>query len=295
MGRCRFTWPSWRRGWGRATRWLYRASPSWPPPMSCATAAPFPWSSTPSARPGSSSPRPSRRASRRGRAPSSPCTSTGTRATWTPFSPWRSVTGSSSSKTPRRRMAPSIEAGAPASILGAMRLRGVFDDDEPVTLRHGENGVHVARVPVEVHGDDGARPRRDARLEGRGLELPGLALGVDDHGNGAAVAHDIGGGHEGEARYNHLVARPHPRRHEGQVKRHRPIRDGYAVGRPAEGGEVALELPDERSQRADPARAHRLHHVGDLFLAYRGRGYGDSRRRRHEGPSMLDWREWHGI
>ena len=165
------------------------------------------------------------------------------------------------------------DAATPA--LGSVRLRGVLEHGETVPVRDRHDRIHVARMAVQVDRDDGARPGGDPRFEACRIELPGLGIRVREHGRGRAIVNDVRGGHEGQARNDHLVARTDPRGHQRQVERRRPVRDGHAVRDSAEGREVALELPDECAERADPAGAHGLHHVGDLFLADHGRGDGD--------------------
>src|SRR5690349_18279637 len=43
-------------------------------------------------------------------------------------------------------------------VLGAVRLRGVLDDDEPVAARDLDNRIHVRRLPIQMNRHDGPRP-----------------------------------------------------------------------------------------------------------------------------------------
>ena len=56
-------------------------------------------------------------------------------------------------------------AGAPAPVLGANRLGGVFDDDQPVFLSDLHHRIHVGHLAVEMHGNDGAGVGRYLRLD----------------------------------------------------------------------------------------------------------------------------------
>ena len=58
-------------------------------------------------------------------------------------------------------------------------------DAHPVLLGDFEDGVHVRRVPVQMHGDDRLRPGRDARRGGVGIEAiwpgsPAEKMGVKE-------------------------------------------------------------------------------------------------------------------
>ena len=77
-------------------------------------------------------------------------------------------------------------------------------------------------------------------------------LDVDEHRRGAAVADGVGGGDEGVADGDDLVARPHADGEQRQVQRRRAVGDGAGVRRADVGRELPLERGDLRTLR-DPA------------------------------------------
>ena len=82
--------------------------------------------------------------------------------------------------------------GPHAAAFGAMGLRRVLDDGEPVPPRDLRDRVHVGEPAVQVHGKEGPRPRRDRRLDRGRVHRPGHRIdvhedrgrpGVDDRGH----------------------------------------------------------------------------------------------------------------
>ena len=51
---------------------------------------------------------------------------------------------------------------------GEVSLAAILDDGQPVAGRDGRNPVHICGLTVEMHRDDGGRPRCDRRASGRG-------------------------------------------------------------------------------------------------------------------------------
>ena len=62
-------------------------------------------------------------------------------------------------------------AGALAVVLRADRLRRILDDDELVLLRDGVDLVHRRGLPVQMHGHDRLRVRRDPPRSASGSML----------------------------------------------------------------------------------------------------------------------------
>src|SRR3989442_11520787 len=73
------------------------------------------------------------------------------------------------------------------------------------------------------------------------------------------------------------------------MESHRAVCDGDPVDGAAEGSELTLELSDKGPERADPARAHGFHDVGELLLAQDRRCHGDPRDR-HGRPLWASMR-----
>ena len=116
-------------------------------------------------------------------------------------------------------------ADAAAAVLAADGLAGVLDDREAVLLGDRAERVHVARVAEHVHGQDGARARRDGRLDGRRVEHERLGIDVGEDGRRALVEHAVGRGHERDRRRHDLVALADAGRAHEQVQAGRAARD----------------------------------------------------------------------
>src|SRR5690606_315473 len=56
-------------------------------------------------------------------------------------------------------------AGPAAVIACAMRLAGILDDGNAVTVRDRHDGIHRCHLPIEMHGHDSPRAGRDRRFE----------------------------------------------------------------------------------------------------------------------------------
>ena len=107
-----------------------------------------------------------------------------------------------------------------------------------------------------MHGHDRPRARGDRRLDALGVEVGGGGMDVHEHRPGADVGDGFGGRDEGVGRGDHLVARLHPHRQQGQMERARARVQGHAVPDAAVGGELFLEARDllaenERRRSAD--------------------------------------------
>ena len=75
-------------------------------------------------------------------------------------------------------------------------LGGVFDHDQPVLLRDGVDGIHLGRLPDQVHRHDGARPRGDGRLDSGRVDVEGVALDIDEHRGEPGMNDRVAGGYE---------------------------------------------------------------------------------------------------
>src|SRR5256885_7576996 len=101
----------------------------------------------------------------------------------------------------------------------------------------------------------------------RSVNAPGRGIGVDEDRRRAAVAHGVRRCDEGQARDEDLVARPDPDGDQGEVERRGTVGDGDRVAGAAERSELALELRDERAERADPPGADGSDDIGKLLVA----------------------------
>ena len=126
-------------------------------------------------------------------------------------------------------------------------------------LDHEQVGqlLHPRGPAEEVHGHDGFRPRPDLDL--RRIDVHRHRVDVDEHRPQARERDDVRGRREGVGGDDDLVARLEPEREHGEVERRGAGGDGERVARPAGGGELPLELGDERAHRELAA----LEHLGD--------------------------------
>ena len=91
-------------------------------------------------------------------------------------------------------------------VSGTLRLRCVFDDDQPVL--HGElvDWIHVSGLSVQVNRHDGASTGRNSRRDKRRINIEGFDVRLHWHRRSTALAHREPGGNEGIGRNNDLIA-----------------------------------------------------------------------------------------
>ena len=162
-----------------------------------------------------------------------------------------------------RRMA--VRPDLPPAVFRAHGMRRILHDGEAVPGGQAQNLVQVAGLPGVVHWNHGARARRDSAFHGldRYLEIP---VDVHDHGCGAQVGDDVGGGAKGQCRNDHLVARPDAQRRQRNLQRRRAGADGDGVADPHIAGELSFESFDFGAGR-QPAGSQRVDDLLDLLLA----------------------------
>ena len=168
----------------------------------------------------------------------------------------------------RERGQVPVRADRPARPAGADRVRGVLDDEQPMTVAQLVDAIEVDRVPGEVHGHQRARPRADQRLGVVEVDQAGARVGVDEHRDAAVVDHGVGARHERDRGKQHLVA---------LLDAADPQRERQAGGAGGEAadvpntdvrGEPLLERRDLRPHREPPA-PDRVEQLGDLLVADR--------------------------
>src|SRR5450759_4624247 len=64
-------------------------------------------------------------------------------------------------------------------VLGAMRLRGILDDDYAVLVCEGSQRIHVHGVSIDVHRHYRPRARRDLRLNLTHVHAPRVRVAID--------------------------------------------------------------------------------------------------------------------
>ena len=112
-------------------------------------------------------------------------------------------------------------AQPPPPVLGAQRVRGVLDQQQPAVAREGADLVERRGLAREVHGHDGARPRRDLGCDVGGIHAERVATYVGEHGRPALVEDGVGRRRKRERGDDDLVARTDAGRERRRVKRGR--------------------------------------------------------------------------
>jgi len=111
-------------------------------------------------------------------------------------------------------------AATPAPVRGPERFRGVLDHRDTVGVRHGQQGVVVRRLAVQVDRHQGAGQPTPSGPLGKllrhevGIDVPRRRRAVDEDRLGAQVTDGVGGGHERERRDQYLVPRAHTEHQE---------------------------------------------------------------------------------
>ena len=155
-------------------------------------------------------------------------------------------------------------AGAPPADARAVRLRGVFDDDEIVPRRDRQHRLDVGRLSVQVDRHDGARARRDGGADRGRIDRVRLAVHVDEHGPGAGCRDRQHGRDERVRRGDDLVAGPDVERPQRQLDRIAAVADADCVADADVRREVALEPRDRAAVNEVAAIDHLPHRAIDV-------------------------------
>ena len=141
----------------------------------------------------------------------------------------------------------------------ALRLGRVLDQRQAVLPGQLQQGIHVGRLPVDMHRHDRPGLLRDPFLHLFGIEgeVPRIDVGQDRTRPG--LQDRLHRGAEGMRRGDHLVARSDSRADQRQLERIRPVAHPDAVGRPAVPGVRLFErfhlgAEDERTAFDHPGQ-----------------------------------------
>lgn len=99
-----------------------------------------------------------------------------------------------------------------------MRLRRVFEHEQAVLARDGQDRIQVGRLAVQVDRNDDLGFRRDCGFDQGRRDVMGQRVRLDRHGNGAALAHRQPGRDIGIARHDDFIAWLHIQRAQRQVQ-----------------------------------------------------------------------------
>lgn len=102
------------------------------------------------------------------------------------------------------------ELGNRAAVdLDAEGMRRIIDQPQAMPPGDIGQGVQVAGVSVNVHGQDGGRPRRDGRFDSFGVQRVGVRFDVDENGLQAVGDQRVAGGDERERRGDDFAGQLH--------------------------------------------------------------------------------------
>ena len=125
----------------------------------------------------------------------------------------------------------------------AVGLARVLDHRQPAPGRHLQDGSHVRRLPVQVHGEDRARSGAEGRLDLPWIQRHPL-VDVHEDGARAGLADRRRRGDRSRRDGDHLVLGPDAVGEEGYYERRRPRGGGDGLPHAAHLGEGLLKLTD---------------------------------------------------
>src|SRR5687768_15379841 len=156
-------------------------------------------------------------------------------------------------------------ADVPAAILRRKRVGGILDDAQAVAAGDSEDGLHVAGMPGDVHGNHRSGARRDGPLECLRRHVQRVVLAVDEHRAGLEVLHHLGRRREGHGRHDHFIAFIDTDGVEREMQRRRRRVAGHGLGHSDVLRELRFEGFDLRTS-GEPPRPEGLDHRSDLLL-----------------------------
>ncbi len=122
-----------------------------------------------------------------------------------------------------------------------MRLRRVFEDRHVPIAQDAAEAVHVRRMAIEMHGQEGARARRDRLRRPIDVDQARARLDIDQNRGGAYRLDGQGRRNKGVRGSDHLVPRTDPPGAQGQGQRVQAVADSDHVFCAAIGRERAFE------------------------------------------------------
>ena len=169
--------------------------------------------------------------------------------------------------------AADVADGAKAAVVpgSAVRVRHVLDHGQPVPLGNGQDGLHVATHPAEVHRHDRAGAGGDGGLDGRRCDVVGVRVDVGKDGDEAGVEDGGDAGEEGDGGDDDLGAAVQAEGLEADLKGAGAAVEADAVAGAVGRGEGLLELDDGIVVGA-VAGAEAVGEGGDVLLGEDGPG-----------------------
>ena len=157
-------------------------------------------------------------------------------------------------------------AGDDAVALGSVRLAGVLEEDEIVPLGERHERAHVRHLPVEVDGQQEARPLSDCGLDCGDVDVPVGLRHVHGDRSAARLRHGLQRRDERVRGDDHLVAGLDPGGDQAEAQCVEAAREADRVGGPNVGGERLLELADLRAVDERPAVDQRREGLEQVVL-----------------------------
>ena len=141
------------------------------------------------------------------------------------------------------------------------------------------NAIHLRGHPVEMHrnhrrrlGAPTGHAVLDGRLQGLGVQVPGLPFGIYKYGNRPLVNDGIGRGRESHALAEDLIACLHPHENQGQVQGRRSAAQRRRMVHPAIGTQILFETVHMRTQGGNPIGRKGFLHIALFGFTHVGRG-----------------------
>ena len=120
-------------------------------------------------------------------------------------------------------------------------MGGIFNDGQVMINRHLLQRIQVARMPVQMHSNDGfyASPKfpfgtSDSRFQPGRVQAERTGLHIGEYGPGSHVFNHVHAGTERKRRSNDAVARPDTKRQQREMQRGRAGAHSQRILRPDE-------------------------------------------------------------
>ena len=171
-----------------------------------------------------------------------------------------------------------------ALVGGPEALGGVFDEERVVASANRTDFVHLAGRSVQMnkHHQAHVGVNFESLFKRHRVHVPGVVLGVDEHGLAVLVGDGVHGGIESHVAAEHLVSAQATLAHLGhavqglarelraEVECRGSGRKGYGVLAADLFGSEAFHLVDVRTHGAHPVGFVRFGHVLDFFAVHGG-------------------------
>ena len=173
-----------------------------------------------------------------------------------------------------------------------MRVRGIFDHDQPAGASGRHQRLHVGRLAGEMDRDDGSGARSERAFDRGGIEVERVQVDVGEDRNRVGLDHGRGGRDERVGGNDDFVFRADARRQQRDPQRDRAVDDRDAVAAAVHRGEALLELGNLLAVQPAPLaaakRAQQPHFLGRT-------GDGPARERLRANGRAAEKRERHRV